>query len=70
MRQVIRNAGRVLEQDDGVTLYVGAARDGSSMEVGVMDARDYPGLKVIVHALAPATKNHLPPTKPRTRRRR
>lgn len=68
MRHVIRNPVRVMEQDDGATLYVGPIRDGSLMEVGVVAARDAPGVICVVHALAPPTKSHLP-TKNDTRRR-
>jgi len=68
MRHVIRNPVRVMEQDDGATLYVGPIRDGLLMEVGVVAARDTPGAMCVVHALAPPTKSHLP-TKSGTRKR-
>ncbi len=56
MRHALRNPIRVFEPDDGFTMFVGSARDGTPIEVGVADSESGP---VIVHAM-PARLKFLP----------
>lgn len=39
------------EQDDGMVMIVGPASNGNPLEVGAVEARDMPGLLLIVHAM-------------------
>jgi hypothetical protein len=55
IRHAIRNAVRVVEQDDGMTMYIGPARSGSVLEVGVVEKY---GARTIVHAM-PARRKYL-----------
>ena len=48
MRHALRNPIRVFEPDDGFAVFVGPARDGTPIEVGVADSESGP---VIVHAM-------------------
>jgi hypothetical protein len=48
MLHALRNPVRVIEMDDGLTMFVGAARDGTLLEVGVADSDAGP---IIVHAM-------------------
>jgi hypothetical protein len=48
MRHALRNPIRVFEPDDGLTMFVGPARDGTPIEVGVADSGSGP---VVVHAM-------------------
>jgi hypothetical protein len=48
MLHALRNPVRVIEQDDGLTMFIGAARDGTLLEVGVADSDAGP---IIVHAM-------------------
>jgi hypothetical protein len=43
MLHALRNAVRVSEQDDDMTMLVGPARDGALLEVGVVVAADFDG---------------------------
>jgi hypothetical protein len=56
MLHALRNAIRQSAEEDGFTMLVGPARDGSLLEVGVLDIdSDDP---VILHAM-PARPQHL-----------
>ncbi|HUZ55702.1 MAG TPA: hypothetical protein VMU94_24630 [Streptosporangiaceae bacterium] len=48
MRHALRNPILVTELDDDLTMFTGPARDGTPLEVGVLDSSDGP---VIVHAM-------------------
>jgi hypothetical protein len=48
MRHALRNPMLVDDMDDGLTMFVGPARDGALIEVGVADSGTGP---VIVHAM-------------------
>lgn len=48
MRHAHRHPLRVAELDDGLTMFVGPARNGTLLEVGVADSDSGP---VIVHAM-------------------
>jgi hypothetical protein len=48
MRHALRNPVRAADLGDGLTMIVGAARDGTLLEVGVADSDAGP---VIVHAM-------------------
>jgi hypothetical protein len=48
MRHALRNPLLVEDLDDGLTMFVGPARDGTPLEVGVADSDAGP---VIVHAM-------------------
>ena len=48
MRHALRNPIRVTDVDDGLTMFVGPARDGTLLEVGAVDSDSGP---VIVHAM-------------------
>jgi len=48
MRHALRNPVGVADLDDGLTMFVGPARDGSLLEVGVADSDAGP---IIVHAM-------------------
>ena len=56
MRHALRNPVGVADLDDGLTMFVGPARDGTLVEVGVADTGAGP---VIVHAM-PARPKFLP----------
>jgi hypothetical protein len=47
MLHAVRNAIRVEDLDDGLTMFTGPARDATLLEVGVVDSNSGP---VIVHA--------------------
>jgi hypothetical protein len=47
MLHALRNPVWVTELDDGFTMFAGPARDGTLLEVGVVDSSDGP---VIIHA--------------------
>lgn len=51
-----RNAFRIIEQDDGMTIYVGGGRSAKILEVGVLTAID--GTQLIAHAM-PARDKYL-----------
>jgi hypothetical protein len=55
MRHALRNPLRVEDLDDGLTMLIGPARDGTPLEVGVADTDAGP---VIVHAM-PARRRYL-----------
>jgi hypothetical protein len=57
MRHALRNPVRVVDVDEGLTMFVGPARDGTLVEVGVADSDSGP---VIVHAMR-ARPKFLPP---------
>jgi hypothetical protein len=48
MRHALRNPLLVEDHDDGLTMFVGPARDGTPLEVGVADSDAGP---IIVHAM-------------------
>jgi len=48
MRHALRYPLRVADLDDGLTMFVGLARDGTLLEVGVADSGVGP---IIVHAM-------------------
>jgi hypothetical protein len=48
MRHALRNPVRVADVDDGLTMFIGPARDGTLVEVGVADTTSGP---VIIHAM-------------------
>jgi hypothetical protein len=48
MRHALRYPLRVADLDDGLTMFVGPARDGTLLEVGVADSG---GGSIIVHAM-------------------
>ncbi len=48
MRHAMRNPIRVFEPDDGFTMFVGPARDGTPIEVGVADSDSGP---IVIHAM-------------------
>jgi hypothetical protein len=48
MRHALRNPLGVADLDDGLTMFIGPARDGTLVEVGVADTGSGP---VIVHAM-------------------
>jgi hypothetical protein len=47
MRHALRNPIRVIDLDDGLTMFVGPARDGTLLEVGAADSDSGP---IILHA--------------------
>jgi hypothetical protein len=47
MRHALRNPVRVFYPDEGLTMFIGPRRDGSLLEIGVVDGDAGP---VIVHA--------------------
>jgi hypothetical protein len=48
MRHALRNPIRAADLGDGLTMFVGPARDGTLLEVGVADSASGP---VIIHAM-------------------
>jgi hypothetical protein len=48
MRHALRNPIRAADLGDGLTMFVGPARDGTLIEVGVADSTSGP---VIIHAM-------------------
>ena len=56
MLHALRNPVRVVEKDEGLTMFVGPARDGTPIEVGVADSDSGP---IIVHAMR-ARRRFLP----------
>lgn len=56
MLHAVRNVIVTHDLDDGLTMFVGPARDASLLEVGVVDGQDGP---VIVHAME-ARSRYLP----------
>ena len=53
MLHAVRNAVAAEDLDDGLTMFIGPARDATVLEVGVVDGQDGP---VIVHAMAARPK--------------
>jgi hypothetical protein len=53
MLHAVRNAVATEDLDDGLTMFIGPARDATVLEVGVVDGEDGP---VIVHAMAARPK--------------
>lgn len=49
----VRNAVAAEDLDDGLTMFIGPARNATLLEVGVVDSEDGP---VIVHAMAARAK--------------
>jgi hypothetical protein len=56
MRHALRNPIRAADLGDGLTMFIGPARDGTLLEVGVADSGKGP---VIVHAMR-ARPKYLP----------
>jgi hypothetical protein len=56
MLHAVRNAVAVEDLDEGLTMFIGPARDAKVLEVGVVDGEDGP---VVVHAMA-ARRKYLP----------
>ena len=53
MLHAVRNAVATEDLDEGLTMFIGPARDAMVLEVGVVDGEDGP---VIVHAMAARRK--------------
>jgi hypothetical protein len=53
MLHAVRNAIGTEDLDEGLTMFIGPARDAKVLEVGVVDGEDGP---VIVHAMAARRK--------------
>lgn len=62
-----RNATAFWDLEDPGWMIVGAARDGTLLEVGVAQGFDHPERLVIFHGMK-ARKKFLPPTKTKRRR--
>lgn len=56
----MRHAIKVIEQDDDVTMFIGAAEDGTVLEVGAVMDEDDPR---VIHAM-PARAKFLATTRP------
>jgi len=58
LRHAVAFAIRVIEQSDGMTMFIGPDHAGNLMEVGVIVLRD--GREAIAHAMKPARTKYLP----------
>jgi hypothetical protein len=56
MLHAVRNAIVTEDLDDGLTMFIGPARDATLLEVGVVDGEDGP---VIIHVMV-ARRRYLP----------
>lgn len=58
MFHAIRNAIARFEQEDDMMMHIGPDRAGRILEVGTINASDYPGVQFIPHAM-PARPKYL-----------
>lgn len=58
MLHALRNAIKIVSQDDGMTMHIGPDTAGNLIEVGTIDSTGGP---VVLHALRPARRKYLPP---------
>jgi len=67
LRHVVAFAIRVIEQSDGMTMFIGADSAGNLMEVGTIILSD--GREAIAHAMKPARDKYLPKKSTRRKQR-